>query len=148
MSTRTISRWCEIPSKSPVVGTDLPPLCPAVAHSARLVSAHRAAVIAMSSTVSRTRDPQLLRFWLLAVTEWLPVERRLVRSHRAGMPPRGHDCKLCGAAVETVRHVCVCPVESSRVSGTTRLAARSVSSPWPASAPGRGCKSTLPPRSL
>ena len=109
LSTRSISRWCGIPSKSPVVGTDLPPLFPAVAHSARLVSAHRAAVIAMSGTVSRSRDPQLLRFWLLAVTEWLPVERRLVRSHRAGMPPRGHGCKLCGAAVETVRHVFVCP---------------------------------------
>ena len=109
MSTRSISRWCEIPSNSPVVGTDLPPLCPAVAHSARLVSAHSAAVIAMSGTVSRTRDPQLLRFWLLAVTEWLPVERRLVRSHRAGMPSRGHGCKLCGAPVETVRHVFVCP---------------------------------------
>jgi ribonuclease HI len=109
LSTRSISRWCGIPSKSPVVGADLPPLFPAVAHSARLVSAHRAAVIAMSGTVSRSRDPHLLRFWLLAVTEWLPVERRLVRSHRAGMPPRGHGCKLCGAAVETVRHVFVCP---------------------------------------
>ena len=109
MHARSISRWRAIPSGSPVVGTDLPPLFPAVAHLARLVSAHRAAVVAMSDTVSRTRDPQLLRFWLLAVTEWLPAERRLVKSRRAGVPPRGHDCKLCGAAVETVRHVFVCP---------------------------------------
>ena len=80
MSACSISRWRAIPSGSPVAGTDLPPLFPAVAHSARLVSAHRAAVVAMSDTVSRTRDPQLLRFWLLAVTKWLPVERRLIKS--------------------------------------------------------------------
>ena len=53
MSARSVSRWCGIPSKYPVVGADLPPLAPDVAHSARLVSAHRDAVLAMSDTVSQ-----------------------------------------------------------------------------------------------
>ena len=43
------------------------------------------------------------------MTEWLPVERRLVRGCRPGASFRGHSCKLCGAEVETVRHVFSCP---------------------------------------
>lgn len=109
MSVRAVRRWRKPRPGSLVVGTDLPPLAPEAAHSARLVSAHRAAVLLLSRAVTRSRDPWLLRFWVLAVTEWLPVERRLVRGHRPGASLRGHGCKLCGAEVETVRHVFACP---------------------------------------
>lgn len=109
LSARAVLRWGR-PRPSPsLVGADLPPLTPTAAHSARLISAHRDAVLAFSHSVSRSRDPWLLRFWLLAVTEWLPVERRLVKGCRPGASFRGHGCKLCGAEVETVRHVFACP---------------------------------------
>ena len=101
MSALSVSRWRDMAPGGPVVGADLPPLSPGAAHSARLVSAHRPAVIDMSRVVSLSRNPGLLRFWVLAVTEHLPVERRLVVSRRA--PSRDHSCKLCGAQVETVR---------------------------------------------
>jgi ribonuclease HI len=109
LSARAVIRWSRPRLGSSVVGTDLPPLAPTAAHSARLISAHRDAVLAFSHSVSRSRDPWLIRFWLLAVTEWLPVERRLVKSCRPGASFRGHGCKLCGAEVETVRHVFACP---------------------------------------
>ena len=88
---------------------DLPPLKPEAAHSARLFSAHRRALLALSYTVAKNRDPWLSRFWMLAVAEWLPVERRMLKCCRPGAAFRGHSCKLCDAEVETVRHVFVCP---------------------------------------
>jgi exonuclease III len=110
LAARSVSKWCGIRHRSrPFIGLDLPPLDQEVAHSARLVSAHKTAVLDMSEAVARSRDPQLLRFWVLAVTEQLPVERRLVKCCKAGVPARDHGCKLCGGPVETVRHVFACP---------------------------------------
>ena len=109
LSARAVLRWSRPRPDPSMVGADLPPLAPKAAHSARLISAHRDAVLALSHSVSRSRDPWLLRFWLLAVTEWLPVERRLVKGCQPGASFRGHGCKLCGAEVETVRHVFACP---------------------------------------
>ena len=37
------------------------------------------------------------------------MERRLVKGCQPGASFRGHSCKLCGAEVETVRHVFACP---------------------------------------
>lgn len=109
MSERAIRRWCKPKPGSSLRTPDLPPLKPEAAHSARLFSAHRHALQALSYTVAKNRDPWLSRFWMLAVAEWLPVERRMLKCCRPGAAFRGHSCKLCNAEVETVRHVFVCP---------------------------------------
>ena len=88
------------------------PLVAGAAHSSRLVAAAGHAVLGLADTVSRTHDAYLIRFMVLAVSEWLPVERRLeVEGLLGGRAP---GCKLCmalgGAPVtETLRHLFVCP---------------------------------------
>ena len=62
--------------------------------------------------MARTHDPDLIKFLLLAVPEWLPVERRMERAGK--LAGRGGHCKLCQRGVgeipvtETVRHVFEC----------------------------------------
>ncbi len=93
------------PSEAP----SMSPLHLEVAHSSRLVAANRIGVVRTSELVAKSRDPALARFWVLALAESLPTERRLWREKRTGRPCRGDRCKLCGTAVETLRHVFVCP---------------------------------------
>jgi uncharacterized repeat protein (TIGR01451 family) len=82
------------------------------AHSARLVAANKQGVRELAAAVARTHDPALVRFLVLAVPEWLPVEWRLERAGRTA--GRGGHCKLCKRGLgevpvsETVRHIFVC----------------------------------------
>ncbi len=95
-------------------GADTGPLIPNARHSSRIIAANAGGVDEMSRTVKSTRDPWLMRFWVLAVAEWLPTERRLGRKNALGEPSRGEACKLCGAEVETCRHLLSCTYESVR----------------------------------
>lgn len=60
----------------------------------------------LAKVVCKSRDPLMRRFYLLAVCEWTPVERRLSRTKRDGQ--RGDGCKRCGGYRETLRHVYAC----------------------------------------
>ena len=54
LHARSVDKWCAIGTKSrSLVSLDLPPLCRGVAHSARLVTAHKEAVLDMSETVAQ-----------------------------------------------------------------------------------------------
>ena len=100
---------------SPAPGGAMAPLVGTAAHSARLIAANKRGVLELAAVVAKTHDPGLVKFLVLAVPEWLPVERRLERGGR--IAGRGGHCKLCergpGAArvSETVRHLftCMCP---------------------------------------
>ena len=71
------------------------------AHSSRLAAACGDRLMSLSYTVRKCHDRFLLRFFILAAAEWLPVERRLHVADRMGDAGRGDLCKLCGCRTET-----------------------------------------------
>ena len=74
-------------------------------------------VKALTRTVVRSRDPMIRRFYPLALTEWLPTERVLMKTKRSGI--RGDGCKRCGAWRETNRHVFTCDSRATRLIRST-----------------------------
>lgn len=97
----------------------LRPLRPAVPHARRLAAACGGRLAGLARVVRKSHDPVLMKFFLLAATEFLPVERRLVVRRSAG--GRGEACKLCGAVSETVRHVYVCTSPASLAQAAASL---------------------------
>lgn len=73
----------------------------------RLVRGFPEGVAALLSAVRRSKEPDLLRFLMLALTEWAPTEHRLTRSMASGS--RGGLCKLCLTGCEdTLLHALSC----------------------------------------
>ena len=69
--------------------------------------------LGLLSVTRHTHNPLLIRFMMLAMLEWLPVERRLwMKSQQGDNAGRGQYCKLCKATKETNRHALLeCPHE-------------------------------------
>jgi hypothetical protein len=71
-------------------------------HQGRLARECGPQLITAFRAARKSRDPQLLRFFVEAAVEYLPTERRLmVRRTDMG---RGEACKLCGATKDTCLH--------------------------------------------
>jgi hypothetical protein len=79
----------------------------------RVLRAVGESVLTLLRSAVKARDPHLVRFLLLACTEWLPTERRLaVASRDRG---RGEACKLCGCVSETNAHALLgCPATGAQ----------------------------------
>ena len=75
-------------------------------HYQHIIRSNPAGLRGLTKVVLKSRDPLMRRFYMLALCEWAPVERRLMATMRAGR--RGDGCKRCGRCRETLRHVYVC----------------------------------------
>lgn len=119
-----VKRWADardVPVRPFVGPLALAPRVPDAKHSSRLVASNATGVLGLARVVRRAHDPWLLRFTVLLLAEWLPVERRLFVSGRA--PGRSDGCKLCLEGAESVRHVPACsfrPVAEVRRAGLLR----------------------------
>ena len=72
-------------------------------HQGRMLRTCGLGTLTMVRAAVTERDHRLVRFLLLAVTEWLPTARRLAIAHKD--QGRGEHCKLCQAKVsETNAH--------------------------------------------
>jgi len=89
-------------------------------HQGALAAAHGRRFLAYCAAVSKTRNPQLIRFAAFAVTQWLTCElvcwKKARGSDNLG---RGQKCKLCGAAQESVQHA-LCECQGGGLQGTRR----------------------------
>ena len=75
-------------------------------HYQQLIRSNPVGMKGLAKVVRKARDPLMRRFYLPAVCEWTPVERRLTKTGRDGR--RGDGCKRCGDYRETLRHVYAC----------------------------------------
>ena len=102
---------------NPILGCGTP-------HTRRLARSSRWQLQSLCRTVHKLRDARIRKFFPLAVTEFLPTERRLTIQKAAG--GRGDVCKLCWRYRESVRHVYVCDSPELRA-GRRALVVRTVS---------------------
>jgi len=99
------------------------PLMPDARHSARLVASRPRGMRSLCRVVQKSHDPWLMRFFVLAASEWLPTQHRLRVCGVAGTLRDG-TCNICRAAQpETLRHVFVCDAVRSQVMRAVRAAA-------------------------
>lgn len=79
-------------------------------HQNLLARTHGGRLLTFCKCVRRISDPALLRYALLVICRMLPTETALTSKHRGSQNSgRGPNCKLCGAASESVEHVyCEC----------------------------------------
>ena len=97
------------------------PLRPRVRHSSRLVASDVAGMRRLCLAAQKTHDPWLMRYFILAASEWLPTEHRLLRSRTAGTLRDG-TCNLCESGhAETVRHTVVCEGVRAQVLRAARV---------------------------
>lgn len=99
----------------------------ALPHQGRLAREYPKGIVSMLRMARHSRCPNLLRFAVLAVTEWLPTERRLWRRDPGGdNAGRGQQCKLCGGVSETVLHALTCCTHAPSVASRQVAVARAV----------------------